>query len=86
MHAPMPHLTLLFDIDPQAVIDRILNRGLFDKYDNYDLGIKNQIRGAFLLLQKLNHHRIKTINANQDLQTVTQDCIEVIKLKLQSLI
>lgn len=68
----MPHLTLLFDVDPEVGLKRIHDDDQREKnrLDNETLQFHHRVREGYLYLQKVEPNRIKLIDANQSFQRV----------------
>ncbi|MBD1571740.1 dTMP kinase [Vibrio sp. S17_S38] len=67
-----PDLTLYLDIDPEIGLERARGRGELDRIEKMDLGFFERVRARYLEAAGLDASII-TINANQDLESVTSD-------------
>lgn len=67
-----PDLTLYLDIDPEIGLKRARGRGELDRIEKMDLGFFERARARYLEAAELDASII-TINANQDLESVTAD-------------
>ena len=81
----MPDLTLYFDIPPEIGLSRIQkNRQLeVNRLDLESIHFHRLVREGYLMLQKRFPERIKTIDANQTIEKVKMDAMELILKKLQ---
>ena len=77
-------LTLIFDIDPQKAFARMNNRGETEmRFEGHGLEFQNKRRAGFLELSKSNPDRYHVINADQEIEKVTQDALKMIKASLK---
>lgn len=80
----MPELTLLFDIDPEVGLSRInanKNREI-NRLDMEKLEFHHAVRRGYLELMDRFPNRIVRIDANQSIEKVAEDVIEVLKPKM----
>lgn len=66
-----PDLTLLLDGTPELLARRRERRGVSDRYERQGLDYQQRLRQGFLTLAQAEPERIKIIDAEGDLQTVT---------------
>jgi len=72
-------LTLLFDLPVEISIERLKKNRSPDKFEKEDESFFNRLRNVYLDLARQNPNRYKIINANQAIESVTQDVIKAIK-------
>jgi dTMP kinase len=72
-------LTLLFDLPVEISIDRLKKNRTPDKFEKESEAFFNRLRNVYLDLARQHPNRYKIINANQPIETVSHDVIEVIK-------
>jgi dTMP kinase len=80
----IPHLTIIFDLDPDAGLTRITatrikhntgegrDKGK-DRIEQEDIGFHCRVREGFLSLARENPRRYRVIPADQDLNAVADD-------------
>ncbi|MDD5460112.1 MAG: dTMP kinase [Methylococcales bacterium] len=78
-----PDLTLLLDAPVETGIERVRERGAFDRFEAEKLSFFEQVRRAYLLQAELHPERIKLIKADQPLAEVQRALIEVIGVLLK---
>jgi dTMP kinase len=78
-----PDLTLWLDLDPEIGLARAQNRGTRDRIEQADLKFHQNVRSGFAALhdaQKMtNPDRFIRIDANQSVEQVTQDLIQIVE-------
>ncbi|GIN64505.1 thymidylate kinase [Robertmurraya siralis] len=82
----MPNLTLYFDIDPKVGLERInrSNEREVNRLDLEELQFHEDVReGYHILLQKF-PHRIKQINAEQELEHVYEQAYKEVEALIRS--
>ena len=72
-------LTLLFDLPVEISIERLKKNRAPDKFEKEDESFFNRLRNVYLDLAKQNPNRYKIINANQAIESVSEDVIAAIK-------
>jgi dTMP kinase len=72
-------LTLLFDLPVEISIDRLKKNRTPDKFEKESEAFFNRLRNVYLDLARQHPNRYKIINANQPIETVSNDVIEAIK-------
>ena len=72
-------LTLLFDLPVEVSIDRLKKNRTPDKFEKESESFFNRLRNVYLDLARQHPNRYKIINANQAIESVSQDVIEAIK-------
>ncbi len=74
-----PDLTLYLDVEPATGLQRAADRSEKDRIEKEDLAFFENIRAGYL--KRLEHFpdRIKKINANRDIASVTQQIIDVLE-------
>jgi dTMP kinase len=81
-----PDLTLYLDIEAHAGLERInqnKSNRQFDRLDQETLEFHEKVRSAYLTIAKEHSERIVQIDASQDLETVVEQCYQVIIEKLR---
>lgn len=81
-----PDLTLYLDIEAHAGLERInLNKEnrQFDRLDQETLEFHEKVRSAYLKIANEHPERIVQIDASQNLETVVEQCYQVIIEKLR---
>lgn len=73
----MPDLTIIFDVTLETSIKRIGDKK--DRLESEKSEFHKKVREGYLDLAKKSPERIKIINANNDIETVFKDAIEIIK-------
>ena len=69
--ATTPHLTLIFDLDPQAGLDRAKTRaGAEDRYERKGLAFHARLRDGFLDILRRDPKRCRLIDASQSVEQV----------------
>ena len=71
----MPDLTILLDMDPNYIWERI-NTATLDRFESEDKAFFARVRNAYLQCAHNDPNRIKVINAEQNIAQVTQLIIE----------
>lgn len=81
-----PDITLLLDIDPEIVYERISKRETNNRYDGESLKFLQQLRENFLHLARNEPFRFVTINANCNIEEVSKkiwECVSKLELIIQ---
>ena len=74
-----PELTLLLDAAPEALLQRRLDRGVQDRFEQEGLDFQKKVRAGFLSLADKEPHRIKKVNALQNTEAVQADIQKLLK-------
>ncbi|UUX33142.1 dTMP kinase [Fundicoccus culcitae] len=77
----LPDLTLLIDVPAEVGLKRIYaakDNRQFDRLDQEGLAFHNMVRQAFLSFEK-EEERMILIDGTQDIDTVVDDCIQVLE-------
>lgn len=82
-NAVLPNLTLIFDMEPSAILERMTQKSLrgFNSYDSQNLEQITKIREGYLAYHKTDVNS-KLINANQTEEMVLAEIISQITLLL----
>lgn len=79
----LPDLTLLLDVDVTAGLQRREDSGKSDRLDQEDTSFHDKVREGYIkLAEEDTTGRWVTINANQDVDSVTEDIWNVVSQKL----
>ena len=71
-----PDLTLLFDVSTEVAQERVGKEK--DRMEAAGIDFHTKVRNGYLELQKENPHRMKIINANNDIDKVFEDAKNII--------
>lgn len=74
-----PELTILLDAAPEALLQRRLDRGVQDRFEQEGLDFQKKVREGFLSLADGDPARIKRVNALQNTDAVQADIQKVLK-------
>ena len=74
-----PELTILLDAAPEALLQRRLDRGVQDRFEQEGLDFQKKVREGFLSLVDKEPHRIKKVNALQNTDAVQADIQKLLK-------
>lgn len=77
-----PDLTIILDMEPEAALARVSQRGEKDRMEGMDLSFHHNLRNAFLDIAKNEPARCVVINANQTAEQVHADIVKVISERL----
>lgn len=79
-----PHLTLIFDLDPEIGLARakLRSAGGEDRYERKGLAFHQKLRSGFLTIAKTEPSRCVIINANQTVDQVFADVKRIVEAKL----
>lgn len=86
-----PDLTFVLDIDPKIGLERSERRLAAlqlppeereDRFESLDLAFHERLRDGFLQIAKNEPKRCRVINADQDIEAMSQEILKVIKDKL----
>jgi len=78
VESTQPDLTLYLDVEPKIGLDRAANRSEKDRIEKESISFFNNIRAGYLKRMKEDSNRIKKIDANQNIQSVTNQIIAVL--------
>lgn len=81
VHGLLPELTIFLDIDPELGLQRInRNRsGQVNRMDREQLHFYQLVRQSYLTLARRHQGRIVVVDASQDLDSVIQQSMDIIK-------
>ena len=74
----IPDLTILMDYDPEKGVARAQSRGDHNRYEKMGLDFHQKIRNGFLEIAKHNPQRIKVINSDQSIESISQQIKDLI--------
>jgi dTMP kinase len=74
-----PELTILLDAAPEALLQRRLDRGVQDRFEQEGLDFQKKVRDGFLSLANTDPARIKRVNALQNTDAVQADIQKILK-------
>ena len=74
-----PELTILLDAAPEALLQRRVDRGVQDRFEQEGLDFQKKVREGFLSLVDKEPHRIKKVNALQNTEAVQADIQKLLK-------
>lgn len=77
-----PDLTIILDMEPEAALTRVSQRGEKDRMEGMDLSFHHNLRNAFLDIAKNEPARCVVINANQTAEQVHADIVKAISERL----
>ena len=73
---PQPDLTFLFDLPPQAALERAIQRSALDRFESEPIDFHTRIRNAYIQLAKDDKKRFKIIDASKDFEGVKEQVIK----------
>ena len=71
-----PNITFLCDMDVEVAFQRIKSRFDNNRYEELSFDFHNKVRNGFLEIAKNNPHRIRIIDANNDISKVAEQVIK----------
>ncbi len=77
-----PDLTLLLDVSLDVSMQRVVNRGNQDRFENEKIGFYKKVRDGYLAIAKNNPSRVCTVDSTRSIEQVQA----VIKTKLDELL
>lgn len=80
-----PHLTLLFDGDPEQLAKRVTKRGATDRLEGENLAFYQQVRAGYLNIAKSDPERFIIFNALQDREQLFIEAQQKIEAKCPQL-
>lgn len=81
-----PDLTLYLDVDPEIGLRRAAGRSEKDRIEKENLTFFQNIRSGYLKRYEHDPQRIKKVDANGDIDAVTQEIIHVLEQSKQGLL
>ena len=75
---PQPDLTLLFDLPPEAALERAIQRSALDRFESEPIDFHARIRNAYIKLAENDKKRFKIIDASEDFEGVKEQVIKTI--------
>lgn len=76
-HNLLPDLTFIFDIDVESALKRVGKNK--DRLESESVNFHQKVRDGYLSLAKKHPHRIKVIDACQEIDKIYDDTINIIK-------
>ena len=73
---PQPDLTFLFDLPPEAALERAIQRSALDRFESEPIDFHTRIRNAYIQLAKDNKKRFKIIDASKDFDGVKKQVVK----------
>ena len=73
---PQPNLTFLFDLPPEAALERAIQRSALDRFESEPIDFHTRIRNAYIQLAKDDKKRFKIIDASKDFEGVKKQVIK----------
>ena len=78
-----PDLTLILDIDPKVGLQRAFDRGATNRMEDMDMSFHENLRQAYLQIAKQEPNRCVVINAEQPVEQVHRQIVEVLEEKFK---
>jgi dTMP kinase len=81
----LPHLTILFDLDPKIGLARIAKdqKREINRLDLEQLEFHQKVRAGYLKIAKHDKKRVAIVDASLDIQTITDKCLALIREKIK---
>lgn len=76
--ATKPDLTLWLDVEPQLGLQRVAKRAAKDRIESETLHFFERIRAGYAYRQSMFPDRIKKVDANNSMQTVSEDIAAIL--------
>lgn len=73
-----PDLTFILDLDVKKALERAKNRGDFDRIELEEISFFQRARDTYIKRAKQNPEKYRIIDADQDIEKVKKDVIEII--------
>lgn len=73
-----PDKTIYLDIDEEKGLERIKDRSFKDRLDKESIDFHHRVKEGYQEVLRRFKDRIRIVDASNDIETVTNDCIEVI--------
>lgn len=74
-----PDLTILLNASPEVTIERRKNRGLTDRFEQENADFFDRVQAKYLELAARNPKRIKLVDADNTIDVVQRDLVEVLE-------
>lgn len=74
----LPGLTIFIDVTPEVALKRLAGRNKTDRLDLEDASFHQRVYEGYHEVLKMYPNRVLRIDGNQDLESVTNDCIKAI--------
>ncbi len=74
----LPGLTIFIDVTPEVALKRLAGRNKTDRLDLEDTSFHQRVYEGYHEVLKMYPNRVLRIDGNQDLESVTNDCIKAI--------
>ena len=69
---PQPNLTFLFDLPPEAALERAIQRSALDRFESEPITFHTRIRNAYIQLAENDKKRFRIIDASKDFEGVKE--------------
>ena len=73
---PPPDLTFLFDLPPEAALERAIQRSALDRFESEPIDFHTRIRNSYIQLAQNDKKRFKIIDASKDFDGVKEQVIK----------
>ena len=73
---PPPDLTFLFDLPPEAALERAIQRSALDRFESEPIDFHTRIRNAYIKLAENDKKRFKIIDASKDFNGVKEQVVK----------
>ncbi|MES2488473.1 MAG: dTMP kinase [Pseudomonadota bacterium] len=77
-----PDLTIVFDLDPSAGLQRARSRGDVNRFEDETVAFMQRVREAFLQRAKAEPARYAILNAENELETVQADLSKILESRV----
>ena len=74
---PQPDLTFLFDLPPEAALERAIQRSALDRFESEPIDFHTRIRNSYIQLAENDKKRFKIIDASKDFEGVKEQVIKI---------
>ena len=79
-----PDLTILFDIDPAAGLQRARTRGELDRFESEELDFFGRVRAAYLEIAKSDPMRCAVIDGSKSQDIVAEELNNILRIRLSN--
>jgi dTMP kinase len=79
-----PDLTILFDIDPAAGLQRARTRGELDRFESEELDFFGRVRAAYLEIAKSDPMRCAIIDGSKSQDIVAEELNNILRIRLSN--
>ena len=73
---PQPDLTFLFDLPPEAALERAIQRSALDRFESEPIDFHTRIRNAYIQLAENDKKRFKIIDASKNFNGVKEQVVK----------